>query len=84
MITVGKVLFTVCLYSPCSFTALDLAMLKGHAGCSDFLLYCHAPSGGGAYHRAALTIQSVWRLYRHKVCGISFTGYTYMYMIVCV
>ena len=48
-------------------TALDVALLNGHRDCADFLISCHAPTGGGAYHRAAYTIQAVWRFYRHKV-----------------
>ena len=48
-------------------TALDVALLNGHKDCADFLVSCHAPTGGGAYHRAACTIQAVWRFYRHKV-----------------
>ncbi len=48
-------------------TALDLAMISGHSNCTGYLTSCHAPSGGGLYHRAALTIQAVWKLHRHKV-----------------
>ncbi len=42
-------------------------MKNGHEACENYLVYCHAPSGGGVYHRAALTIQAVWRYHRYKV-----------------
>lgn len=47
-------------------TPLDLAMLSSHLSCSVFLMSAHAPSGGGRYHRAALTIQAAWRFTRYK------------------
>ena len=50
-----------------SLTPLDVAMKNGHSECANYLIRCHAPSGGGVYHRAALTIQAVWRYHRHKV-----------------
>ncbi len=53
---------------PCRHSALDLAMLAGHTGCADYLQSVGTPSSGGRYHRAAITIQYVWRFYRHKVC----------------
>lgn len=53
--------------APNSLTALDIALVNDHAGCVSYLMACHAPSGGGAYHRAAATIQAVWRYHRHKV-----------------
>ena len=49
------------------FTALDLAMIADHPECVSYLVASHAPSGGGKYHRAALTIQAVWKFHRHKV-----------------
>ncbi len=52
-----------------SLTALDIALQQDHAGCVSYLMSCHAPSGGGAYHRAAATIQAVWRYHRYKVCS---------------
>lgn len=48
-------------------TALDISLVNGHTGCASYLMSCHAPSGGGVYHRAAATIQAVWRYYRYKV-----------------
>lgn len=48
-------------------TALDISMINGHTGCASYLIACHAPSGGGAYHRAAATIQAVWRYHKFKV-----------------
>eukprot|EP00731_Ephydatia_muelleri_P018008 Em0011g48a len=47
-------------------TALDLAMLSSQSSCSVFLMSVCAPSGGGQYHRAALTIQAAWRFSRYK------------------
>lgn len=44
-------------------------MRNDHAGCVSYLVSCHAPSGGGVYHRAAITIQAVWRYHRFKVRG---------------
>ena len=56
-----------CATPPHSLTALDIALINGHAGCVSYLMSRHAPSGGGVYHRAAATIQAVWRYHRHKV-----------------
>lgn len=50
-----------------SLTALDVALKNGHTGCADYLIFCHAPSGGGVHHRAAATIQAVWKYHRYKV-----------------
>ncbi len=55
------------IISPSRHSALDLAMLGGHSGCADYLYSVGVPSSGGLYHRAALTIQHVWRFHRHKV-----------------
>lgn len=70
----------ICLYSR---TALDLALVNGHREVADYLISQGVPSGGGTFHRAALTIQAVWRLHRHRVrqnlsCIVS------LYMCVCV
>lgn len=56
---------------PHSLTALDIALINDHAGCASYLMACHAPSGGGVYHRAAATIQAVWQYHRHKVCTLN-------------
>ena len=57
----------MCVSSLNSRTALDLALAHGHREVADYLISQGAPSGGGVYHRAALTIQAVWRLHRHRV-----------------
>ena len=55
------------IYTDFRLTALDVALLNSHRDCADYLISCHAPTRGGAHHRAACTIQAVWRYYRHKV-----------------
>ena len=50
-----------------SCSALDLALGSGHREVADYLISQGAPSSGGIFHRAALTIQAVWRLHRHRV-----------------
>ena len=42
-------------------------MAGGHREVADYLISIGAPSGGGIFHRAALTIQAVWRLHRYRV-----------------
>ena len=59
-----RVLFPTPFYR---HTALDLAMAGGHREIADHLTSVGAPSGGGLFHRAALTIQAVWRLHRYRV-----------------
>ena len=60
-----------CMFSHTNrFTALDLAMLNAHTECAEYLIAQGATSGGGKFHRAALTIQTVWKFHRHKVINI--------------
>lgn len=66
-----------------SRTALDLAMAGGHRDVADYLISQGGPSGGGIFHRAALTIQAVWRLHRHRV-SVSFTSLKSLGITVCV
>ena len=42
-------------------------MAGGHREVADYLISVGAPSRGGKFHRAAVTIQTVWRLHRHRV-----------------
>lgn len=81
MVYIHIALSCVGLYSR---TALDLALVNGHREVADYLISQGVPSGGGMFHRAALTIQAVWRLHRYRVrqnlpCNVS------LYMLcVCV
>ena len=59
------------VYTAYRHSALDLAMLEGHMGCADYLISVGVSTGGGAYHRAAATIQAVWRYHRHKVGSLT-------------
>lgn len=73
MVYIHIALSCVGLYSR---TALDLALVNGHREVADYLISQGVPSGGGMFHRAALTIQAVWRLHRYRVrqnlpCNVS-------------
>ena len=46
-------------------------MLTCHDGCTQLLISWGAPSAGGRYHTAALTIQGAWQRHRAKVTHCS-------------
>lgn len=54
-------------HTPEGLTAVDLALLHTHTECAALLMAQGAPTAGGRIHRAAATIQAVWRFHRYTV-----------------